>query len=225
LVFTIDRTITPIVNWTHRQSASSLSVFGAYLLVDPTSIRSTPPYASNSTNDADGIAMPAVATLPSCHTDDSSLRFGANIDGPSPPAFSVFGADPSVDPTSMQTTRSYVSNPTDDVGGLSYAESLERAFALSMGEGGGHMTFKPSQSQNKSAALTKAKDKDWLLDYPNLMDILEKFEPSQTYTAGDVVPKQIPNEAFDKLLTFLQGINFEFVNQYQLEQTLRLVAS
>ena len=87
------------------------------------------------------------------------------------------------------------------------------------------MTLKPSQSQNKPATLTKAKDKDWLVDYPNLMDILEKFEPSQTYTAGDVVPEQIDNKAFHKLLTFLQRINFEFVNQYELEQTLRLVAS
>ena len=57
------------------------------------------------------------------------------------------------------------------------------------------------------------------------MDILENFEPSQTYAAGDVIPEQIGNKAFVKLPTFLQGINFEFVNQYQLEQTLRLAAS
>lgn len=86
-IFTMDRMIAPIVNWTHHQLASSLSVFGADLSVDPTPMRLTPPYASNSTNDADGIAMPVVATLPSCQTNDSSLRVDVNIDGPLPPDF------------------------------------------------------------------------------------------------------------------------------------------
>ena len=57
------------------------------------------------------------------------------------------------------------------------------------------------------------------------MDIIKKVEPIQFYTAGDVVPEQIANEAFDKLLSFLKEEEYHFVNQYQLEQSLRLVAT
>ena len=70
-------------------------------------------------------------------------------------------------------------------------------------EGGGHTTCLSSQSQNSPVTLTNAKDKDWLDGYPHLMDILKKVKPSQFYTAGDVVPEQIANEAFDKCLSFL----------------------
>ena len=57
------------------------------------------------------------------------------------------------------------------------------------------------------------------------MDILQKVEPFELYTAGDVVPEQIANTAFDKLLSLFKQEDYHFVNQYQLEQSLRLVAT
>ena len=113
---------------------ANISVFGADPSVDPTSMLSTRSYSSYSTDDADdapestargqSIVMPSMATLHSSHSNDSSLRFGANI--------SVFGTDPSVDPTSMLSTWPYSSNFTDNVGGLSSLKTLEQAFVLSM---------------------------------------------------------------------------------------------
>ena len=111
-VFRMDHTIAPLVNWTHHQSASSRSEIGADSSDDPTSMRSTLPFASNSTHDADGIAMPAAASFRSCRTSNTSLRVGVNTDGPLAPDCSVFCADPLVDPTSMP------SNSTEDVGDL-----------------------------------------------------------------------------------------------------------
>ena len=125
-VFRMDRTIAPLVNWTDHQSASTRSRFGAGSLVDPTSMRSTLPIASNSTNDAHGIAIPGLASFSTFPTSDNSFGVGVDTDAPLALDCPVFCADPSVDPISIP------SNSSDDVGDLSFTASLDRALSLSM---------------------------------------------------------------------------------------------